>query len=93
MMPYTASCNKVLTDFECILINNNSSDESLSIAEKACRDDKRFRLVTETRQGVAYASTRGSIESNSEFIARMDADDHACPQRLEKGLNFLKTAS
>jgi glycosyltransferase involved in cell wall biosynthesis len=76
-------------DFECILVDNNSSDESRSIAEHWVAKDERFNLLSESRQGVMYASNRGAVESVGIYLARMDADDVAFPERLRLQSEFL----
>ncbi len=76
--------------FECILIDNNSVDKSPSIAENVTKTDSRFKLVKEKKQGVVHASNKGCLVANGKYIARMDADDEAHPQRLEKQLDFLE---
>lgn len=76
-------------DFECILVDNNSSDGSRDVAESWTRKDRRFRLISETRQGVMFASNRGAEESLGEYLARMDSDDWAYPQRLSLQAAFL----
>jgi glycosyltransferase involved in cell wall biosynthesis len=76
-------------NFECFLVDNNSSDGSANLAEGWTRKDRRFFLVRETRQGVMFASNRGAQVSRGEYLARMDSDDRAYPQRLSLQLAFL----
>ncbi len=78
-----------LKDFECILINNNSTDKSIEIAENWTKKDKRFILIHEQRQGVMFASNAGSEKAKGEYIARMDADDWSYPSRLKLQSEFL----
>ena len=78
-----------LADFECLLVNNNSNDDSLKIAGQWAERDPRFRICNETRQGVMFASNRGARESCGEYLARMDADDVASPDRLSLQAAFL----
>ncbi|NOX47784.1 MAG: glycosyltransferase family 2 protein [Chlorobi bacterium] len=78
-----------LGDFECILINNNSTDNSVEIAKAWVEKDKRFILVHEKEQGVMFASNAGSREAQGKYIARMDADDWSFPKRLELQIAFL----
>lgn len=80
-------------NFECILVNNNSQDGSLDIARAFTQNDSRFILLEETRQGVSYASNTGSLNAKGEFIARMDADDYAFPNRLKNQVDYLKLHS
>ncbi len=78
-----------LGDFECILVDNNSTDGSRRIAEHWVVRDRRFRLISESRQGVMFASNRGAEEGMGMYLARMDADDVAFPERLRLQSEFL----
>ena len=77
------------TDFECVMVDNNSSDGSRKIAGGWERDDSRFRLIEEKQQGVMFASNRGCDAARGAYIARMDADDVALPGRLRLQCEFL----
>ncbi|MDA3909873.1 MAG: glycosyltransferase family 2 protein [Bacteroidales bacterium] len=76
-------------DFECLLVNNNSTDKSVEIATAFVGRDSRFILLNEHKQGVSYASNLGSQHARGVFIARMDADDLAAPNRLKLQYEFL----
>jgi len=76
-------------DYECILVDNNSTDQSREVAEEWTRKDGRFRLICESRQGVMFASNRGAEMSRGKYLARMDSDDRAYPLRLGKQVEFL----
>jgi glycosyltransferase involved in cell wall biosynthesis len=78
-----------LTDFECLMVDNNSTDGSREIAEGQERYDSRFRLIEEKQQGVMFASNRGCELARGVYIARMDADDVARPHRLSLQCEFL----
>ncbi len=78
-----------LSNFECILINNNSSDKSVEIALEQTKKDKRFILIHEKNQGVMFASNAGSEQACGIYIARMDADDWAYPDKLKLQSAFL----
>lgn len=78
-----------LRSFECILINNNSTDNSVEIAQNITVNDKRFFLIHEENQGVMFASNTGSKRARCKFVARMDADDRAYPNRLKLQADFL----
>ena len=77
------------SDFECVMVDNNSLDGSTQLAEEWERNHPGFRLVKEKRQGVVYASNRGCESARGEYIARMDADDVARPSRLRLQSEFL----
>jgi glycosyltransferase involved in cell wall biosynthesis len=76
-------------DFECLLVDNNSTDAGREIALKWVNDDPRFVLINEDRQGVMFASNRGCDFARGAYIARMDADDVAWPGRLRLQCEFL----
>lgn len=76
-------------DFECIMVDNNSNDGSRDLAARWERQDPRFRVAGESRQGVMFASNRGCSLARGEYIARMDADDVARPVRLGLQVRFL----
>ncbi len=78
-----------ITDFECLMVDNNSSDKSREIAAEWKSLDPRFRLVEEKRQGVMFASNRGCELARGAYIARMDADDVALPCRIRLQSEFL----
>ena len=78
-------------DFELILVDNNSTDDSAQIAGSFSKTDHRIKLVSESRQGVAFASNRGFQLAQGRFLARMDADDEMRPNRLEVQLAHLQS--
>lgn len=77
-------------NFELLLINNNSTDNSNKIAQQLTTNDSRIQLFNETKQGVANAMNCGLKRAKGKFVARMDADDISYPLRLEKQIQFLK---
>lgn len=85
--------NQTLEDFECLLVNNNSTDKSLEIAQIQIRKDKRFILIHEKKQGVMFASNAGAMVARADYIARMDADDCSSSERLKLQSDFLDANS
>lgn len=82
--------NQSFDDFECLLINNNSTDKSIEIASRFCDGDHRFLLAHEPKQGVVHAHNLGMKTAGGKYIARMDADDWSFPDRLMKQFTFLE---
>ncbi|MCE2451752.1 MAG: glycosyltransferase family 2 protein [Nitrospinae bacterium] len=68
-------------DFECIIIDDGSTDDTIRIVKQFC--DPRIRLIEAGRIGLARALNLGVRESRGEFIARHDADDLSHPKRFE----------
>ncbi|MEX2369613.1 MAG: glycosyltransferase family 2 protein [Bacteroidales bacterium] len=81
--------NQDYLDFELILIDNNSTDGSREIAEQWSLKEKRVILCNEQNQGVVHASNRGAGLARGQYIARMDADDEALPNRLTIQSKYL----
>ena len=63
------------TNFEVILINDGSTDNSKEICEEYCKKDTRFHLKNQENQGQSIARNRGVAESTGEFIVFIDSDD------------------
>ena len=64
------------TDFEAILVEDKSSDESLAIAQRFAQQNQRFRIVQhETNQGIAVARNTGLEHARGEYIYYFDPDD------------------
>lgn len=77
------------TDFEFLIVDDGSFDESLDIVRSF--QDPRIRVLKNPeRLKLAGALNRGMGEAKGKFIARMDADDIALPQRLEKQVAFME---
>ena len=75
-------------DFEFLIIDDGSTDESRGILEQY--DDERIRLVfNKGNKGIAYTRNLGLELCDTEFIAFMDADDIAPLDRLEKEIRYL----
>ena len=78
-------------NWESILINDNSSDTSLEIAESFTKLDSRFKIINKTVSGgAARARNEGIKKAKGRFIAFLDSDDIWNPNKLEKQINFMK---
>lgn len=72
-------------DFEVILVcEYGTSNESLDIVHKFRKNDKRFKIITNTSKlGISESLNVGIRKSTGKYIARMDADDISGQKRLE----------
>jgi glycosyltransferase involved in cell wall biosynthesis len=71
-------------DFECVVVDDGSSDETAELARAFAAHDARFRVFTQPHAGIVAALDAGLSYCRSELIARMDADDLMQRRRLEK---------
>ena len=77
------------TDLELIIVDNGSTDSTVSTAESF--DDPRLRVVHELqRRGGPSAFNSGSKVARGRYVARMDADDIACEDRFERQIRYLE---
>lgn len=67
--------NQTYTDFELILINDGSKDNSLKIMNKY-KKDERIRIYDQKNQGPAETRNKGIILSKGEYIMFIDSDDY-----------------
>jgi len=81
--------SQTFKDWNCLVVDDGSSDGSLKVAELATAGDKRFQLISIPHAGIVTALNTAVKHVQSPFIARMDADDTCSPRRLEKQLPLL----
>ena len=78
-------------DFELLVIDDGSTDNSFQIVKEFAQLDARIRLIhKDENQGLVSALNLGLDLARGEYIARMDADDISLPQRLEKQVTYMQ---
>jgi glycosyltransferase involved in cell wall biosynthesis len=80
-------------NLELLVINDNSNDNTLKVAQKYTRDPRVRIFTIKKKIGIAKCLNFGIKKSNGFYIARMDADDFSYPSRLEIQMDFLKKNS
>ncbi len=86
--------NQTYRDFEFIILNDSSTDDSLLILQKFQIQDNRIILINkENNVGPATLRNEGFELAKGEFIALMDADDISDLTRFEKQIEVLKNES
>lgn len=83
--------NQSLKNIEIIVVDDGSTDQTRDILLKIAASDNRVRVIfNEINQGIAKTLNRALQEVRGQYIARMDADDIAVVDRLQKQLLFLQ---
>lgn len=77
--------NQSVDDWECIIVNDGSTDDSQIIANQWVEKDARFQLVSIDNAGVSNARNQGILRATGTYILPLDADDY-----LDK--NYIKSA-
>lgn len=78
-------------DFEVIIVNDGSTDDSVAEVEKV--QDSRIRLIHQQNAGVSVARNRGLEASKGDLIAFLDADDEWTPGYLETQYQLFRKYS
>lgn len=82
--------NQTFTDWEFVICDDGSADNSVEIVKEYAKNDKRIILIqNEKNRGLPYTLNRCIENSSGEYCARMDADDLCDPTRFEKQVRFL----
>jgi hypothetical protein len=69
-------------DYEVIIVDDGSSDNTAQICDTFCTSHKKFRCIHQNNGGVSNARNRALCEANGEWITFIDSDDLVCPEHL-----------
>lgn len=79
------------TDWDAWVVDDGSTDGSLLVAQRMAERDARFHVVDAPHRGIVSALNLGCANSDSAYIARMDADDVSAPRRFELQLQAISS--
>lgn len=86
--------NSVLTqtfkDFEFLIIDDGSTDETLAIIQRLSAMDRRVVVIAKPNTGLVDSLNTGIFQAQGQWIARLDADDLCEQTRLEQQLNYVR---
>lgn len=79
------------TDFECIFIDNNSTDNSISVLKELLKSSSfDYQILSESNQGAGHARNTGIKHSKGEYLAFLDCDDVILPEKFEYDFKILE---
>jgi glycosyltransferase involved in cell wall biosynthesis len=84
--------NQTYSNIEFIVVDDASTDTSLSILKKYAKKDKRMTLLANKKNlGVSLTVKKAISKAKGIYLARMDADDISYPERLAKQIAYLES--
>ena len=81
--------NQTYTNWELLIVDDHSTDASYNIVLEYAQKDKRIKLFKNKSKGIISALQLAFIESEGDYITRMDSDDIMYPEKLELLLKNL----
>lgn len=78
------------SNLEVILVDDGSSDRSLSICNGFARQDKRLKVYSKANGGLSSARNYGIERANGQYIIFVDSDDHIASDMIEYLVTFLR---
>src|SRR5262245_44962868 len=79
------------TDFEMLVVDDGSVDETFEVARSFAQRDSRIRLLRQPNGGTSAARNRAVVYARGRYLALLDGDDRWMPDYLEAQLEILET--
>lgn len=77
-------------DWECIIVNDGSFDNTEKVANVFVNKDGRFKYIYQNNQGVSAARNNGILASHGDLILPLDGDDKISPYYMQKAINVFE---
>lgn len=85
--------SQTYTNWECIIVDDGSIDNTEQIVQEYCKNDSRFKYLKQTNEGPSSARNNGIKASCGKYVLPLDADDIICSTYVEKAVGMLETKS
>ena len=82
--------NQSYTNWECIIVNDGSPDNTENIAKKWMKKDQRFKYISKENGGLSSARNHGLKVAKGDFIQFLDSDDLLSFDKFKKSINAFK---
>ena len=82
--------NQTYTNYEVILVNDGSTDKSLTICEEYAEKYPFFRLINQENSGVSVARNKGLDEAKGTFLTFVDSDDYISNDYIAYLMSLVK---
>ena len=89
----TSVLNQSYVNFEFIIVNDGSTDKTLSVIQNFAKIDKRIIIINKNNTGLSDSLNTALNIAQGTYIARIDADDICLPERFKIQYNFLENNS
>lgn len=84
---------QTIEDWECVIVNDGSTDGSLEILKEYSAKDSRYKYIDKENGGPAIARNIAIAASSGRYILPLDADDIIAPSYAEKAIEYLDVHS
>lgn len=81
---------QTISEWECIIVDDGSSDNTRQIVQTYCDKDNRFSYIYQKNQGPSAARNTGIEQTSAPYILPLDADDRLAPSYVEKASTYLE---
>ena len=82
-------CNQSYKNWELLIVNDGSTDQSSKIADDYAKKDSRIKVFHRNNEGVSMARNYALDKCNGNYITFIDSDDVYHPERLKKMMQIF----
>lgn len=81
---------QTLQEYELVAVDDGSTDDTYDILQQRADRDNRIHIISTPHRGIVAALNTGLENCHAQYVARMDSDDRAHPDRLKKQVSYLE---